>query len=101
MIAIHDANQDADLLYLATEYIEGVTLKQLGEDEGPVPVARACDYIRQAALGLQHLHEHGLVHRDVKPSNLLLDTAAGWSRCSTWGWSLPSRSRGGKACRAT
>src|SRR5437763_874960 len=38
---------------------------------GPLPVARACDFIRQAALGLQHAHEQGLVHRDLKPSNLL------------------------------
>jgi WD40 repeat protein len=38
---------------------------------GPVPVAQACDFIRQAALGLQHAHEQGLVHRDVKPHNLL------------------------------
>src|SRR5262249_19570116 len=41
---------------------------------GPLPVADACEVIRQAALGLQHLHEHGLVHRDVKPSNLMLTT---------------------------
>src|SRR5260370_1219447 len=39
---------------------------------GPLPVAEACEIMRQAALGLQHLHEQGLVHRDVKPSNLML-----------------------------
>src|SRR5262249_25951071 len=39
---------------------------------GPLPVAEACDYARQAALGLQHAHEKGLVHRDIKPANLLL-----------------------------
>ena len=39
---------------------------------GPLPVAKACDYIRQAALGLQHAHERGMVHRDIKPANLLL-----------------------------
>jgi len=38
----------------------------------PLPVADVCEVVRQAALGLQHIHEHGLVHRDIKPSNLML-----------------------------
>jgi WD40 repeat protein len=44
---------------------------------GPLPVGEACDCIRQAALGLHHAHERGIVHRDVKPSNLLLTAQAG------------------------
>ena len=48
------------------------TWHKLVEKDGPLPVALACDYLRQAALGLQHAHERGLVHRDIKPSNLLL-----------------------------
>src|SRR5439155_10727028 len=51
------------------------TLDQLVKQAGPLPVARACHYIRQAALGLQHAYEHGLIHRDIKPSNLLVDRA--------------------------
>jgi serine/threonine protein kinase len=46
------------------------------KERGPLPVAEACEFIRQAAIGLQHAHEHGLVHRDIKPSNLML-TASG------------------------
>ena len=42
---------------------------------GPLAIADACEIVRQAAVGLQHSHEHGLVHRDVKPSNLMLATA--------------------------
>jgi serine/threonine protein kinase len=58
---------------LVMEYQEGATdLAQVVRTEGPLPVAQACDVIRQAALGLQHAHERGLVHRDIKPSNLLL-----------------------------
>jgi hypothetical protein len=52
------------------EYAEGTDLQHLVQQSGPLPVAQACGYVRQAALGLQHAHERGLVHRDVKPSNL-------------------------------
>src|SRR5947207_2347582 len=42
---------------------------------GPLPLREACDYVRQAALGLQYAHERGLIHRDLKPANLLLTPA--------------------------
>ena len=45
------------------------------DEKGPLPVAEACDYVRQAALGLQHAFEKGLIHRDIKPANLLVDKA--------------------------
>jgi serine/threonine-protein kinase len=44
-----------------------------------LPIAVACEYVRQAALGLQHIHHVGLVHRDIKPSNLMLQAATGSS----------------------
>src|SRR5262249_41394158 len=55
------------------EYVHGPNLQTLVERKGPLGVARAVEYVRQAARGLQHLHEAGLVHRDIKPSNLLVD----------------------------
>ncbi|MBY0524352.1 MAG: SUMF1/EgtB/PvdO family nonheme iron enzyme [Gemmataceae bacterium] len=58
--------------YLAMELIEGTDLSRLAQALGPLPIADACELARQAALGLQHAHEHGLVHRDIKPSNLML-----------------------------
>ncbi len=58
--------------YLVMEYVEGLDLSELARRCGPLPVADACELIRQAAVGLQHAHENGLVHRDVKPSNLML-----------------------------
>jgi len=54
------------------EYVEGTSLAQLVEGHGPLPPGKACDYARQAALGLQHAFEQGMVHRDIKPHNLML-----------------------------
>ena len=59
-------------LILAMEYVEGLDLSKIVEARGPLPIAHACSYAHQAALGLQHAHEHGIVHRDIKPSNLML-----------------------------
>src|SRR5262249_37638213 len=52
--------------------VEGTTLARLVAKRGPLPVAEACECVRQAALGLQHAFEHGMVHRDVKPQNLMV-----------------------------
>jgi serine/threonine protein kinase len=62
-----------EVWYLAMEYVEGINLEELINLKGPIPVAQACDFVRQAAAGLQHAHAAGLVHRDVKPGNLLVD----------------------------
>ena len=72
-ILVHDAGEHGDTLFLAMEYVNGTDLSKLVKQRGPLPVAEACAYACQAAQGLQHAHELHLVHRDVKPSNLLLD----------------------------
>lgn len=64
-------------LAFAMEYVEGRTLAQLVRAGGPLPAARACEYARQAALGLHHAHERGMVHRDVKPQNLIVTRDGG------------------------
>jgi serine/threonine protein kinase len=58
--------------FLVMEYVEGTTLARLVKQAGPLPVPQATDYLRQAALGLQHIHAQGLVHRDIKPGNLIV-----------------------------
>src|SRR5262245_2235635 len=55
--------------YFAMEYVEGIDLYRLVRKTGPLPVPESCEYVRQAALGLQHAFEQGLVHRDIKPHN--------------------------------
>jgi len=77
LVHAFDAGPVGATYFLAMEYIEGIDLDRLVHGMGPLPVPRACDYIRQAALGLQHAHEHGLVHRDIKPANLLVTPRPG------------------------
>ncbi len=67
-----DARDIEGTTVLVMEYLEGSDLAHLVRRAGPLPVADACEMIRQAALGLQSAHENGLVHRDIKPSNLML-----------------------------
>jgi WD40 repeat protein len=71
IVTAHDADQAADVHFLVMEFVEGVDLARLVAECGPLPVAQACDYARQAALGFHHAHERGMVHRDVKPHNLM------------------------------
>jgi HEAT repeat protein len=71
IVTAHDAEQAGDVHFLVMEFVEGTNLAQLVEQPGSLPVPQVCDYIRQAALGLQHAHERGMVHRDIKPHNLM------------------------------
>jgi serine/threonine protein kinase len=72
IVTAYDAAEWNDLHYFVMEYVDGNDLGRRVEQEGPLPVPLACEYIRQAALGLQHAHECGLVHSDIKPANLLV-----------------------------
>jgi serine/threonine protein kinase len=72
IVGIYDANEHDGTHFIAMEYVEGCDLYRLVKGRGPLPVAQACNYVMQAARGLQHAHERGMVHRDVKPHNLLL-----------------------------
>jgi serine/threonine protein kinase len=72
VVTAYSVLQGSELLGLAMEYVDGTDLARLVQSKGPLPVAHACQYARQAALGLQHAFGEGMVHRDVKPHNLLL-----------------------------
>ncbi len=72
IVAAHAALPAGGLLAFAMEYIEGQTLAQFVQVHGRLPVVNACSYTSQVALGLQHAFEKGMVHRDIKPQNLIL-----------------------------
>jgi serine/threonine protein kinase len=72
IVTAFDAEQAGDTHFLVMEYVEGTTLGRMVEKKKQFPVAHACEYIRQAAQGLQHALEQGMVHRDIKPQNLML-----------------------------
>jgi serine/threonine protein kinase len=72
IVTAYDANQVGSRYFLVMEYVDGPNLEQLVRKQGPLPIPLACDFIRQAAQGLQCAHSLGMVHRDIKPANLLL-----------------------------
>jgi serine/threonine-protein kinase len=67
--------------YIVMEFLEGADLGHLVETHGPLPVPTAVDYVTQACEALAEAHAHGIVHRDVKPSNLFLTTRADGLPC--------------------
>jgi formylglycine-generating enzyme required for sulfatase activity/serine/threonine protein kinase len=72
IVTAHSALRLGESLVLAMEYVEGHDLAKMVKTKGPLPIAHACYFIHQAALGLQQAHERGMVHRDIKPANLIL-----------------------------
>jgi serine/threonine protein kinase len=72
IVTAHDAEQVGDVHFLVMEYVEGSNLDRVVAARGPLPVELACHLVQQAAQGLQHAHERGMIHRDIKPGNLLL-----------------------------
>jgi serine/threonine protein kinase len=74
IVQTHDFDTDGkNFLYLVMDYVEGINLFDLVRKRGPLPVEAAAQYLGQAAYGLQHIHQAGLIHRDLTPGNLLLD----------------------------
>ena len=66
------ADAGVDIHFLAMEFVKGKSLLELVQEIGPVPIVDAAEMVRQSAQGLDHAHRAGLVHRDVKPGNLLV-----------------------------
>ncbi len=89
VVAALDAGQADGYYYLAMEYVAGPSFSDLAGIPGGLGVPDACELIRQAAIGLQFVHEQSLIHRDVKPANLMLD-ASGQVKILDFGLALES-----------
>ena len=91
VIPIYQAGEETGLLYLAMRYVEGTDLARLVAEEGAIEPRRALDLLSQVAEALDAAHEKGLVHRDVKPSNVLIAEAAGREHCYLGDFGLTKR----------
>jgi serine/threonine-protein kinase len=72
IVSIYDVGYEEGIHYIVMEYIKGQSLKELIEEMGHLPVRMAADYACQIAHALQNAHRHGIIHRDVKPHNMLI-----------------------------
>jgi serine/threonine protein kinase len=72
IVTAYQAFRAGESLVFAMEFVDGLDLARMVKATGPLPVSHACSFVHQAALGLQHAHKAGLVHRDIKPGNLML-----------------------------
>jgi eukaryotic-like serine/threonine-protein kinase len=73
IVSIYDRGEAEGTYYIAMEYLDGRSLKELIVARGPAPVNVAIDYARQILAALRFAHRHGIVHRDIKPHNVLVD----------------------------
>src|SRR5437588_6907026 len=73
IVSIYDRGEAEGTYYIAMEYLDGRSLKELIVSRGPAPVNVAIDYVRQILAALRFAHRHGIVHRDIKPHNVLVD----------------------------
>ena len=72
IVGVYDVGQDGDTYYIIMEFLEGKTLKQLLNENGPLPFTAALQIVKQIAEALRAAHKHGVIHRDIKPHNIMI-----------------------------
>lgn len=84
IVNIFDVGQEGDVYYIVMEYVEGKSLKELIQEKGSIPVDVALDIMIMVLDGLHHAHEKGIIHRDIKPQNILI-TGIGMVKVADFG----------------
>ncbi len=77
IVTIHDVGVENDVPFMAMEFVEGTSLSKRLKEEGRLPAEEAVHIVRQVAEGLAYAHEHGIIHRDIKPDNILIESGTG------------------------
>ena len=73
IVSVYDVGEDADMHYIVMEYIEGKTLKKYIQEFAPLSPARTLQIMKQLTSAMAHAHENGIIHRDIKPQNVLMN----------------------------
>ncbi|MBM7644311.1 serine/threonine-protein kinase [Scopulibacillus daqui] len=73
IVSIYDIGEEEDCYFIVMEYVDGETLKDFIKEHSPVAISEAVYILKQMASALEHAHEYGIVHRDIKPHNILID----------------------------
>ncbi|RFU68810.1 Stk1 family PASTA domain-containing Ser/Thr kinase [Bacillus sp. V59.32b] len=73
IVSIYDVGEENDIYYIVMEYVKGMTLKQYIQKHYPIPVEQALDIMKQTTDAIAHAHHNDIIHRDIKPHNILID----------------------------
>src|SRR5690625_5070297 len=73
IVSVYDVGEEEDILSIVMEYVDGMTLKEYVLENGPLSVEKTIDIMEQLTSAIEHAHETGLIHRDIKPQNVLID----------------------------
>ncbi|MGG4266326.1 Stk1 family PASTA domain-containing Ser/Thr kinase [Peribacillus simplex] len=73
IVSIYDVGEEDSIYYIVMEYVDGFTLKQYIQKYYPIPVDEALDIMKQITAAISHAHHNGIIHRDIKPQNILID----------------------------
>ncbi len=73
IVSVYDAGEDGDMHYIVMEYVKGKTLKQYIQEFSPLSPAKSVHIMKQLTSAIAHAHENGIIHRDIKPQNILMD----------------------------
>lgn len=73
IVSIYDVGEDGDMHYIVMEYVKGKTLKQYIQEFSPISPARSVQIMKQLTSAIAHAHENQIIHRDIKPQNILMD----------------------------